>query len=112
MKYALLFNAFTAVCVAKGQPKLCGSDKHNSIQQAIGKFCQKTNIVVPSTYATNGMRGNDGKGFVSIEGTCHPPQWVPQEYCMEQFNNMCANEEVTKKFGRNGCQTWITYGPA
>jgi hypothetical protein len=42
--------------------------KHPNIYQAIGAFCGKTDIVVPSTYANAGKVHN-GK-WVGIAGNC------------------------------------------
>ncbi|KAK5136093.1 hypothetical protein LTR08_004143 [Meristemomyces frigidus] len=88
------------------------SNKAPSVVNAIGKFCQKTNMVVPSKYATGGMMGYAGKQTrISITGNCGPAQWVPQEYCFKQFYHMCATGTSSgtsaKRYGRNGCQTWL-----
>ena len=88
------------------------SNKAPSVINAIGKFCQKQNIVVPSPYATGGGNGFAEKStHISIAGTCSPAQWIPQEYCFSQFYQICANgnEHGTgaKYYGRNGCQRWL-----
>lgn len=45
-----------------------------------------------------------------ITGSCRPAQWVPQEYCMKQFYQMCVNGDALgnreARFGRNKCQKW------
>ena len=47
--------------------------------------------------------------FISI-GKCKPAQWVPMNYCFQNFWNMCVN--MNKKdmgranYGNGGCQTW------
>ena len=43
-------------------------------------------------------------------GKCKPAQWVPMDYCFQNFWNMCVN--MNKKdmgranYGNGGCQTW------
>lgn len=75
---------------------------------AIWDFCKKQDIVVPSHYAARYQMGNVRLG---IGGPCKPKQWIPQEYCREQFYTMCANGDDNKmkikQFGRNNCQTWM-----
>lgn len=86
----------------------CGQ-KNPDVNRAITAFCAKTDIVVPSDYASNGFGSN---GYhVSISGKkCNPPQWVPQGYCRMQFAQMCANGDgkglKNTRFGRNQCQGW------
>lgn len=70
------------------------------VMNSIGIFCQKTNMVIPSTYANNGQ----GKGgyHVGITGNCKPAQWVPQQYCFSQFYEICGNSpdgSGTKNYG-------------
>jgi len=85
----------------------CGA-KTPDINNAIGKFCSKKDLVVPSRYANRGVSVNGW--HVAISGKCNPPQWVPFEYCRTQFARMCANGNGqglnNKRFGRNGCQGW------
>ncbi|KAK4504213.1 hypothetical protein PRZ48_005129 [Zasmidium cellare] len=89
----------------------CSMTKNPGVLNAIGKFCQNQGIVVPSSYAGKGMGGGYNGESVQITGSCSPPQWVPQEYCVSQFKMMCSNGRRERKFGRNGCQTWkINYG--
>jgi hypothetical protein len=48
--------------------------------------------------------------FLSSAGKCKPRQWVPMNYCFQNFWNMCVN--MNKKdvgranYGNGGCQTW------
>ncbi|KAK5729603.1 hypothetical protein LTR17_011790 [Elasticomyces elasticus] len=94
---------------AKSNRDIC-TDKNPSATNAIGKFCQKTDMVIPSDWAKWGMSGYNGKTIVRIKGNCNPYQWVPQQYCMSQFFEMCAQggKHGAKKrnFGNNGCQKW------
>jgi len=61
------------------------------------------------------MRGDNAPyAQIWIKGNCKPAQWVPWDYCFNQFFNMCAhrgavNTLQTRKYGRNNCQTWYTY---
>ena len=65
------------------------SNKDPSVVNAIGKFCQKVNMVVPSNYASGGMAGYSGhKTHIRITGSCSPAQWVPKTYCLTQFYHM------------------------
>lgn len=46
-----------------------------------------------------------------IIGNCKPPQWVPSNWCFDNFFNMCMNmnknNKVTANYGKDGgCQTW------
>ena len=89
--FASLF-ALVFACLALAEPDqtVCGNN-HPHVQNAIGKFCQKSDIVIPSTYAKNGMKGdNSDYAQVWIQGSCKPAQWIPQKYCFSQFYNMCA----------------------
>ena len=92
-----------------------------SIMYAIGRFCQKNDLVVPSDYAVTGAHGtyNDPhtRTKVYITGSCKPPQWVPQEFCFSQFKELCADSQDktfsgVEYFGRSNCQRWhIENGP-
>ena len=107
-----------AACALVDNSQLCAA-KDPSVTNAIGKFCQKTNLVVPSSYAAGGMNGYSSKThiriFNSAQGGCNPAQWVPQEYCFSQFYQMCVDAgptgSMTRRFGRNGCQNWIIRNP-
>ncbi|KAK5700287.1 hypothetical protein LTR17_023044 [Elasticomyces elasticus] len=94
---------------AKSNRDIC-TDKNPSATNAIGKFCQKTDMVVPSSYASIGMQGYNSKTQVHIRGNCNPYQWVPQQYCMSQLFEMCAqggkHGAKKRKFGNGGCQKW------
>ncbi|KAK4575299.1 hypothetical protein LTR86_001152 [Recurvomyces mirabilis] len=94
--------------------KICGQ-RSPSIMHAIGQFCQKTDIVVPSDYAIHGAHGlyDDPNTYthIFITANCDPPQWVPQEYCFSQFKELCANSQDktfsgVEYFGRQDCQRW------
>ena len=92
-------------------PKERCKHKSHAVAQAIARFCSKSNIVVPSTYAESGAVGGDkGSAYVQILGPCNPPQWVPKEFCMKQFHKICAEGDVLgagrRHYGRNGCQEW------
>ncbi|KAK5716446.1 hypothetical protein LTR15_009337 [Elasticomyces elasticus] len=94
---------------AKSNRDIC-TDKNPSATNGIGKFCQKTDMVIPSDWAKNGMSGYNGKTIVHIRGKCSPAQWVPQQYCMSQFFEMCAqggkHGGSKRNYGNNGCQKW------
>ena len=88
MKVIAPMTALIGLALAYDEGTQC-SIKDSSVVNAIGKFCQKTNMVVPSTYATTGMSGYAGhKTHIRITGTCGPAQWVPQKYCLSQFYHM------------------------
>ena len=63
-------------------------NKAANVASAIWDFCAKTNIMVPSDYASMGKMNGDA--FVTILGSCKPKEWVPQDVCREQFYEMCA----------------------
>ncbi|KAK3109871.1 hypothetical protein LTR53_016417 [Teratosphaeriaceae sp. CCFEE 6253] len=89
--------------------------KNQGVVNAIGRFCQKTDMTVPSWWAQRGMDSPDGRTQVHISGKCAPPQWVPQKYCFSQFWNMCAwgghHGGSVRHYGTNNCQKWvINYG--
>ncbi|OQO07431.1 hypothetical protein B0A48_07128 [Cryoendolithus antarcticus] len=78
----------------------CGQ-RFPRINGAIEKFCYKKNtsgvatndLVIPSAYASigsmfYGFKGN--KLVVQITGQCSPAQWVPAQWCLSQFHEMCA----------------------
>ena len=88
MKFTLPITALLGSALALDDGTKC-SNKDPSVVNAIGKFCQKTNMVVPSSYASGGMMGYSGhQTRISITGNCSPAQWVPQKYCLSQFYNM------------------------
>jgi len=110
-----LLAAFTATtALASSNPYPDGAAclvKHPNIYTAIQDFCSKDNMVVPSTYANAG-KSHGGK-WVGIRGNCSPPQWVPSYYCTTQLQAVCANAPANgdnqATFGRNGCQTFVTW---
>ena len=109
----LLTALLTTTHAAKTNEQICQS-KNKNVPLAIQAFCAPTNLVVPSTYASNGKHaGQYGPKdtIVSIAGTCSPAQWVPQKYCLAQFYEMCANSRAkgaqTNDYGRDGCQKWV-----
>ncbi|EME45020.1 hypothetical protein DOTSEDRAFT_33622 [Dothistroma septosporum NZE10] len=90
----------------------CSIVNYPGVVNAIDRFCAKQDMTVPSNYAAAGK--NSGfpwpAAHVQINGNCGPAQWVPQKYCITQFQNMCGNQKTQQRFGRNGCQIWnITY---
>ena len=120
-------------CQAATNADKCKS-KNGRVYDAITQFCGRTDIVVPSTYATKGaekaaappkfpnnlsvrIEGRFGQMILSLEilltsaGKCSPPQWVPQNYCKAQFFEACASGGQfggnVKKFGKNQCQSWV-----
>ncbi|KAK5138250.1 hypothetical protein LTR08_003311 [Meristemomyces frigidus] len=113
-----LVGALASTALAKTNEQKCQS-KNKNVPLAIEAFCAPTNLVVPSTYATNGKHaGQFGPKdtVVTITGSCSPAQWVPQKYCLSQFYEMCAYSNKkgaqTNAYGRNGCQSWkIDVGP-
>lgn len=84
-----------------------------AIMTAINRFCAKTDMVVPSPYANNGVTVNGWT--VRIKGSCKPAQWVPSYWCTTQLHDVCG--EYTEggiglaKYGKNGCQGFFV-GPA
>lgn len=98
------------------------------IAEAIDSFCNRTddkagqhytdNIIVPSPYADQGFKFTkwDGTpGWVHVKGTCNPPQWLPRQWCNAQFCDLCANTKDprgwnTRKYGQDGCQTFLIEG--
>ena len=88
MKFIAPLLALASLAVALDDGTKC-SNKDPSVVNAIGKFCQKQNMVVPSKYASGGMMGYAGtQTRISITGSCSPAQWVPQKYCLSQFYHM------------------------
>ncbi|KAK5121406.1 hypothetical protein LTR85_005238 [Meristemomyces frigidus] len=96
------------------------NERNTQVPIAIYNFCSGgtagAHIFVPSTYATNGAHigtGGPRDTHVRIVGTCSPKQWVPQDICVNQFMNMCANAQrgskgdSIKDFGRNNCQQFV-----
>ena len=87
-------------------------NKHNrDIATAIQAFCWNEKLMVPSTYAKNGMAW--GKVLVSIDGKCKTPAWVPSSYCMTQFHSICGEVGPgttgygRQDFGHKGCQHFL-----
>ncbi|KAK4544346.1 hypothetical protein LTR36_004237 [Oleoguttula mirabilis] len=84
---------------------------HPNIHNAIGVFCGKSNMVIPSAYGNRGFAS--GGKWVGIRGTCSPAQWVPMNWCISQLEEVCAQApgdgNNQKKFGKNGCQTFVTW---
>ncbi|KAF2485864.1 hypothetical protein BDY17DRAFT_322671 [Neohortaea acidophila] len=79
--------------------------KNGAIQDAIDLFCTNTHIMVPSQWAHDGLQF--GNAHVSIRGHCSPAQWVPQQYCVSQFQHLCAGTYGGFGFahyGEGGCQ--------
>ena len=88
MKVFVPITALIGLALAYDEGTQC-SNKDPSVVNAIGKFCQNTKMVVPSSYATGGMAGYSGhKTHIRITGSCSPAQWVPQKYCLSQFYHM------------------------
>ena len=91
------------------------SNRHPAANQAIIRFCEKEDIVVPSDYGDAGKAGGADSGAgVWITGHCWPPQWVPKDICLSQFHHMCVmyQDEISaeERYGGDGCQEWsITY---
>jgi len=104
--------AFAALATADSYPfgAQCLTN-HPNIYTAINLFCTKKDMVVPSSY-TNAGKSHNGK-WVGIRGTCKPKQWVPQHYCVSQLQAVCAhapaNGNNQARYGRNGCQTFVTW---
>lgn len=85
----------------------CGKKYHGRVNGAINMFCNSyASVNVPSILAKKG--GWYQGVHVSVKGTCHPAQALPQRWCNSQFHYICA--EGNKKgagaaqFGHNGCQ--------
>ncbi|KAK3620963.1 hypothetical protein LTR56_022787 [Elasticomyces elasticus] len=75
--------AAASLAQAKSNRDIC-TDKNPSATNAIGKFCQKTDMVIPSDWAKNGMSGYNGKTIV--HGGKHGGS--------------------KRNYGNNGCQKW------
>lgn len=107
--FALLL-AISSLAAADNQ-QFC-STHHPFIYGAINQFCSKTDMVVPSKYATDGVKASNG-AYVKITGNCSPAQWVPSYWCTEQLLQVCAQTDGqgSQRFGRNGCQTFTTSAP-
>jgi len=106
------FMAFTSGVTADSYPDGAAClVNHPNLYTAINQFCAKNDIVIPSAYANAGSSHN-GK-WVGVRGTCNPKQWLPQQYCVSQLQTVCArapaNANNQMKFGRNGCQTFVTW---
>ncbi|TKA83192.1 hypothetical protein B0A55_00678 [Friedmanniomyces simplex] len=103
------FLGFLAAFAAADDEATC-ANKNPSAVNAIGKFCQKTNIVIPSAYGNEGTSGYNRQTHVSILGNCKPAQWVPQQYCLSQLYQICAvggkHGAGTANYGNVGCQHW------
>ncbi|KAK5109684.1 hypothetical protein LTR62_006806 [Meristemomyces frigidus] len=85
----------------------CAGKKHgHNAVAAIQQFCAKTDMVVPSDYASTGATHGGARAFITSK--CNPPQWVPAYWCEAQFYNLCATSELgiagTLRFGTDGCQ--------
>ncbi|KAK4901819.1 hypothetical protein LTS10_011306 [Elasticomyces elasticus] len=106
--------ALAATAMAKTDQQKC-QHKNGHAVQAIQRFCQKTDMVIPSDYARNGAHVGTGGPHdtrVHIDGSCNPWQWVPQKYCLSQLYNMCAQGDGAgsygaRFYGNNNCQTWV-----
>lgn len=92
------------------------AEKAPHVVKAIGQYCTRlgTKNVVPNANANKGRKAKyQGKyANVRITANCNPGQWVPQEFCMRQFYQICAESPKGKgarKFGRNQCQGWYIY---
>lgn len=99
----------------------CGK-RFPRINQAIEIFCKKqkdgklaNDLTIPSKYATEGVGTTNIRGkkiLVAISGNCAPPQWIPHNWCMAQFQEMCAttlNKDTGynwRNYGRGNCQQW------
>lgn len=57
--------AFAGFAIAEDDEGRC-ADKNPSAVNAIGKFCQKTDLVIPSTYGNNGVDGYNRKTHVDV----------------------------------------------
>nr|OQO32572.1 hypothetical protein B0A51_00136 [Rachicladosporium sp. CCFEE 5018] len=117
MKFFILIAliAAFAVFVSADNSQRC-SQKNPNVVNAIGRFCQKGDMVINSLYAWQGSISNyrnDWKAHVWIRGTCNPPQWVPQKYCFSQMYDICANGGPHGGgrgwYGTNRCQEWSIF---
>ncbi|KXT03318.1 hypothetical protein AC578_3997 [Pseudocercospora eumusae] len=110
------FLAFIGLVSAASNREIC-MKKNPRVISAIDIFCKNSGITAPSLYANTGVRwGPNGAQSPNnlalyITGSCSPPQWIPQQYCLSQFYSICATGGPrgmgSKKYGRNGCQKWI-----
>ncbi|TKA34317.1 hypothetical protein B0A50_00297 [Salinomyces thailandicus] len=105
----VLFAFLAVVGFASADDKSVCAGKNKHVMNAIDRFCQKTDIVVPSGYANSGkMSNNGGKALVTISGGCKPPMWVPSKYCYSQMYHVCATGgkkgHGNIAYGPNGCQ--------
>ncbi|KAF2720310.1 hypothetical protein K431DRAFT_313492 [Polychaeton citri CBS 116435] len=91
----------------------CAS-RSRAVNEAIIAFCYggafaANSVVVPSTFATNGLES--GTVHLQIVGHCDPPQWVPAKWCAPQFHAICAHSKElgfgSQRFGDGACQQWI-----
>ncbi|GAB7357504.1 hypothetical protein MBLNU459_g0038t1, partial [Dothideomycetes sp. NU459] len=80
------------------------------VTNAIAQFCRRSDMVVPSTYAADGVWAAGGH-HVKITGDCGPPEWVPSYWCAVQLREVCAaageNAVAERRFGWGGCQHFI-----
>ncbi|TKA71483.1 hypothetical protein B0A55_06943 [Friedmanniomyces simplex] len=107
--------AFATTTLAMSDQAMCQKKNAHAVQ-AIQQFCAKTNIVAPSSYASAGAHVGTGGPHdtkLSITAVCSPAQWVPQQYCLSQFYNMCATgddvgDASPRLYGSGAyhCQTW------
>lgn len=100
----------------------CGK-RFPRINQAIEIFCNKqapggkltNDLTVPSKYASGGVGTTslkNSKILVAIKGNCSPAQWIPHNWCLAQFHDLCANTKnrhgfVSRNFGNNRCQQFV-----
>ena len=99
----------------KDNEAIC-ADKNQALTNAIAKFCQNTDMMVPSYYAEKGAHNdpefddNPHPWGVAIKGTCDPlhPVWVSRTHCYSHFWELCATGD---KWGANqqsyGCRFFI-----
>ncbi|KAM0721430.1 hypothetical protein Q7P37_002354 [Cladosporium fusiforme] len=116
MRFLTMFFALLALIVfanAEANHVVCYK-RDARITQAINRFCGWTwDLTVPSTKASIGGKSKDGVVSVKIAGNCSPKQWVPRNFCIDQFNAICAasfrrggNGTGRKNYGKKGCQQW------
>ncbi|KAK5003060.1 hypothetical protein LTR28_010638 [Elasticomyces elasticus] len=97
----------TPVLADNLKPFMACHTRAPAIANGIVDFCRKSDIVVPSRYASNGKVAGDA--VVRIVGHACPPgsQWVPQQYCQSQFFDICNTHQGglgSARYGRDGCQ--------
>lgn len=102
------------------------ANKNPAVVNVVGQFCQKKDIVVPSRYAATHIMPESKilhnllNSTVEItysekcqrerpyNGAPAVEEWVPQEYCISQFYEMCAEGDLHGYANRNygNCQYW------